>query len=443
MVARLKFIDREREMEILAREWESRPSFVVLYGRRRVGKTRLLREFSKGKRTFFFTFPEATKTLQMAEFKKVLSDFLGDGLVLKLETDNWLDLLTYLAERVDDSLVVLDEFTYAIKSDRKILSDLQRVWDGILSEKNVMLVISGSLLGMMWDDVLSHASPLYGRRTRSIHLKPLDYINALKFFKDPEYGIKAYMLIGGIPPYLRLASRYESLEEFVKEEFLSDYGFFYDEPYVILTEELRELKTYFSILRAMASGNRRLEEIANFVGLPARSVYPYVETLMRLGLVIKEIPILGSRKATLYSIADPSLLTWFTLTYPQLDKISLGIAKPDNLYRVFSVRFEELAREFLVTKRPIEFEKVGRWWCRGEDIDIVAINERTAYLIEVKWKDMSKKDAVRVLNSLKQKSRLVRFNGTFKLGIVARRIEEKENLRANNHLVWDLEDILS
>ncbi len=443
MVVRLNFIDREREIEILAREWENRPSFVVLYGRRRVGKTRLLREFSKGKRTFFFTFPEAVKTLQMAEFKKALSEFLGDGLILKLETDNWLDLLTYLAERIDDSLLILDEFTYAIKSDKKILSDLQRVWDGILSEKNVMLVISGSLLGMMWDDVLSHASPLYGRRTRSLHLKPLDYTNSLKFFKDPEYGIKAYMLVGGIPPYLRLASRYESIEEFIRGEFLSDYGFFYDEPYIILTEELRELKTYFSILRAMASGNRRLDEIANFVGLPARSVYPYIETLLRLGLVRKEIPILGSRKATLYRIADPSLLTWFTLTYPQLDQISLGTAKLDDLYKVLSARFEELAGEFLALKRPIEFEKIGRWWYRGEEIDIVATNGKTAYLIEVKCKDLSKKDAERVLHSLKQKSKLVRFSGTFRLGIIARKVEEKEGLKAKGYLIWDLEDILS
>ena len=439
----MKFIDREREMAALEREWRNRPSFVVLYGRRRVGKTRLLREFSKGKRVFFFTFPEAVKTVQMAEFKRALSEFLNDGLILKVETDSWLDLLTYLAERTDDALIVLDEFTYAIKSDRKILSDLQRVWDGILSEKNVMLVISGSLLGMMWDDVLSHASPLYGRRTRSIRLKPLDYANALKFFENPEYGAKAYMLVGGIPPYLRLASRYESVEAFVKEEFLSDCGFFYDEPYVILTEELRELKTYFSILRAIAEGNRRLEEIANFMGLPARSVYPYVETLMRLGLAGKEVPILGSRKVTLYRIADPSLLTWFTLTYPQLDEISLGTARLDDIYKVFSVRFEELAREFLVLKRPIEFEKIGRWWYRGEEIDIVAVKEETAYLIEVKWKDLNRRDADRILSALERKSKLVRFDGGFKPGIIARNVEGKEELREKGYLVWDLGDIIA
>ena len=438
----MEFIDREREMKVLKREWNNRPSFLVLYGRRRAGKTRLMREFSKGRKTFFFTFPEAIKEVQMREFKRALSSFLGDELILKVETDNWFDLLSYLAERSDDCLIVLDEFTYAIKSDRKILSDLQRVWDGILSEKNVMLVISGSLLGMMWDDVLSHASPLYGRRTRSIHLKPMDYRNALKFFDEKEYGIMAYMLVGGIPPYLRLASRYSSIKEFVREEFLSDYGLFYDEPYVILGEELRELKTYFSILRAIAEGNRRLEKIANYLGLPARSVYPYLETLMRLGFVEKEAPILGSRKVSLYRISDPVLLSWFVLTYPQMAEIAAGTAKLDDLYRVFSIRFEDLAREFLLLKRPLEFETLGRWWFRGEEIDIVALGRDTANLIEVKWEDLSERDARRVLKELESKSTLVRFDGTFRFGLIARSVEGKEELREEGYPVWDLRDFL-
>lgn len=437
----MKFIDREREMEILGREWKNRPSFVVLYGRRRVGKTRLLREFAKGKRTLFFTFPEAVEEVQMREFREAMSDFLGDDFVRKLKTDAWLDLLRYLAEKVDDCLIVLDEFTYAIKSERKILSDLQRVWDNILSEKNVMLVLSGSLLGMMWDDVLSHASPLYGRRTRSMTLRPFNYPNALKFFSDPEFGIRAYMLVGGVPSYLRLASRYSNIEEFLREEFLSDYGFFYDEPYVLLGEELRELKTYFSILRAIAEGNRRLERIANFVGLPARSVYPYVETLMRLGFVERESPILGSRKVSLYRIKDPMLLTWFTLTYPQIAEISSGTARLDDLYKVYSTRFEELAREFLTLSRPIEFESLGRWWYKGDEIDIVALGDETT-LIEVKWKDLSRKDALRVLREIEVKAEKVRSAGKVRLGLIAKSVEGKEELREEGYLAWDLEDIL-
>lgn len=436
------FINREREMKILEKEWENRPSFVVLYGRRRVGKTRLLREFSKAKKTFFFVFPEAIKEIQMREFKDAMADFLGDEFIRKLKTDNWFDLLKYLAEEVDDCLIVLDEFTYAVKSDRKILSDLQRVWDIILSEKKVMLVLSAPLLGMMWDEMLSHASPLYGRRTRSMHLKPLNYPDALNFFSDWEFGIRAYMLVGGIPSYLKLASRYNTIEDFLREEFLSDYGFFYDEPYVLLSEELRELRTYFSILIAIAEGNRRLERIANFVGLPARSIYPYVETLMRLGFIEKESPILGSRKVSLYRIKDPMLLTWLTLTYPQMAEISSGTAKLDKLYRVYSIRFEELAKEFLTLFRPIEFKTLGRWWYRGEEIDIVAIDEDIANLIEVKWMDLRKKEALRVLQELEEKAKKVNFSGKINLGIVARNVEKKEELRKEGYLVWDLEDIL-
>lgn len=438
----MKFIDREREMEILGREWKNRPSFVVLYGRRRVGKTRLLREFAKGKRTLFFTFPEAVEEVQMREFREAMSDFLGDDFVRKLKTDAWLDLLRYLAEKVDDCLIVLDEFTYAIKSERKILSDLQRVWDNILSEKNVMLVLSGSLLGMMWDDVLSHASPLYGRRTKSMNLRPFNYPNALKFFSDPEFGIRAYMLVGGVPSYLRLASRYSNIEEFLREEFLSDYGFFYDEPYVLLGGELRELKTYFSILRAIAEGNRRLERIANFVGLPARSVYPYVETLMRLGFVERESPILGSRKVSLYRIKDPMLLTWFTLTYPQIAEISSGTARLDDLYKVYSTRFEELAREFLKLSRPIEFESLGRWWYKGEEIDIVAVGKSETTLIEVKWKELGKKDALKVLRELEVKAEKIRSAGKTRLGLIAKSVKGKDELREEGYLAWDLEDIL-
>ena len=440
MVNYMEFIDREKELKILEREWKRKPSFVVLYGRRRVGKTRLIREFSKEKKVFFFTFPEAIKEAQMREFKKELSRFLSDELILKVETDNWYDLFRYLASKVEaETLIVFDEFTYAIKSDRKILSDLQRVWDHELSRRSIMLILSGSLLGMMWDDILSYASPLYGRRTRSMHLKPMDYLSSLRFFGDPEYGIQAYMLVGGIPHYLKIAREYSSAEKFLYEEFLNDYGFFYDEPYVILGEELRELRTYFSILRAIAEGNTRLEEIANFLGLPARSAYPYLENLLRLGLVKREKPLFGDRKVSLYRISDPMLLTWFTLVYPQMDRISLGTATLENAYKVFSVRFEELAREFLILKKPFEFSQIGRWWWRGEEIDIIAVNEDTAYLIEVKWKDLSEKDARRILSLLKEKAKNVRFNGKFRYGVIARSIEGKEKL----DLAFDLGDIMN
>jgi len=156
----------------------------------------------------------------------------------------------------------------------------------------------------------------------------------------------------------------------------------------------------------------------------------------------KEIPILGSRKVSLYRISDPVLLGWFVLTYPQMTDIASGTARLDDLYKVFSVRFEDLAREFLLLKRPFEFETLGRWWFRGDEIDIVALGRDTASLIEVKWKDLSERDARRILKELEGKSKLVRFDGTFQFGIIARNIDGKEELREAGYLVWDLEDFL-
>ena len=156
----------------------------------------------------------------------------------------------------------------------------------------------------------------------------------------------------------------------------------------------------------------------------------------------KETPILGSRKVSLYRISDPVLLSWFVLTYPQMAEIASGTAKLNDLYRVFSVRFEDLAREFLLLKRPIEFETLGRWWFKGEEINIVALSRDAANLIEVKWKDLSEGDARRVLRELEGKARFVRFGGAFRFGLIARSVEGKEGLRKRGYLVWDLRDFL-
>ncbi|WP_237702829.1 DUF234 domain-containing protein [Thermococcus barophilus] len=152
----------------------------------------------------------------------------------------------------------------------------------------------------------------------------------------------------------------------------------------------------------------------------------------------REKPLFGGRKVSLYQISDPMLLTWFTLVYPQVDRISLGIATLENAYKVFSIRFEELAREFLILKKPFEFSQIGRWWWKGEEIDIIAVDENTAYLIEVKWKDLSEKDGRRILSLLKEKAKNVRFNGEFRYGIIAKSIEEKERFE----LAFSLEDII-
>jgi AAA+ ATPase superfamily predicted ATPase len=445
-----QFVDRERELGLLEREWKNTPSLVVIYGRRRIGKTRLLVEFSRRKRAFFHTFMEGTKEAQVKSLAGELADFFNDEVFLSFS--DWYPLFKYLSGKIDEkTLLVLDEFTYAVKTDRGILSALQRVWDHGLSSKPVMLVLSGSLMGMMEDEVLSHSSPLYGRRTAGFRLRSLGLFSSLRFFKAFEEGLKLYMLLGGVPAYLIIASRYESAEEFVEREFLSPEGYFHDEPYIVLSE-LRELRTYFSILSAMASGRRKPSEIATGAGLEGRRIYPYLETLMQLGFVEKELPVARKEKRGLYRISDPMLMSWFSLVYSNRTGIELRTITLDDvgetLQRIFSFRFEDVSKEFLIELNrnrglPFRFTKIGRWWLKGEEINLVAINEREkkALFVEVKWKELEEREARGILRDLKRKAELVGLEGWEEsYGLVAKSVEGKDGLREEGFLVWDLKD---
>ncbi|MBP1912401.1 ATP-binding protein [Thermococcus stetteri] len=429
---------------------ENTPSFVVIYGRRRVGKTRLLVEFSRGKKVFFRTFMEGTKESQVKSLAGELADFFNDEVFLSFS--DWYPLFKYLSGKINEkTLLVFDEFTYAVKSDKGILSTLQRAWDHELSNKPVMLVLSGSLMGMMEDEVLSHSSPLYGRRTAGFRLRPLRLFPSLRFFKDFTEGLKFYMLLGGIPAYLIIASRYKTVGEFVEGEFLTPEGYFYDEPYIVLSE-LRELKTYFSILSAMATGRRKPSVIASSVGLEGRRIYPYLETLIRLGFVERELPVVGKERRGLYKISDPMLMSWFSLVYPNRTRIELGTMTLDEvgetLQKIFSFRFEEVSREFLIElnrtgKLPFRFTKIGRWWYKGEEIDAVALNEKEkeVLFVEVKWEDLSEGEGRGILRDLERKAELVGLKGWEKsYGLIGKRVEGKGELRDEGWLVWDLKD---
>ncbi|CAD5244429.1 ATP-binding protein [Thermococcus camini] len=447
-----EFIDRENELKLLEEQWANLPSFVVLYGRRRTGKTRLLVEFSKRKRAFFHTFMEDTRERQIRKLREELASFFNDELFLSL--DDWYSLFKYLSLKIEEkTLIILDEFSYALKSDRTILSALQRAWDHDLSRKPVMLVLSGSLIGMMVDEVLSYSSPLYGRRTASFRLRPLTVFDSLKFFSNFRTGLELYMLIGGIPSYLIVASRYRDTGTFVEETFLKPEGFFYDEPYILLSGELRELKTYFSILSAMAHGKTRPSEIASYAGLEGRKVYPYLENLIRLGFVERELPVAKKEKRGIYRLKDPMLLTWFSIVPKNRTGIELGLVTYDDvkedLQRILGVRFEDVAREFLIElnkaeKLPFKFTRIGCWWHRGEEIDLVAVegNMKKVLLVEVKWKDMRKREARGVLKDLKRKFKLMGLEGwEAYFGLMARKVEGKGGLKEEGFNVWDLDDL--
>ncbi len=452
-----RFIDREEEISRLEAEWEKEKGrLIVLYGRRRIGKTRLLMEFvkTKNRRGILYIAEESSALIQINGLKEKIAEFLNDPLLRTLEIRDWEQLFGYLAKNMpeDRFYLIIDEFSYLIRSDSRVLSVLQKLWDTKFSSSSVFIVLSGSMLGLMSEKVLSYASPLYGRRSRDILLTGLPFEYAKEFVRLPfKQALQLYLIIGGVPEYLLKASEYRNLAEFLKKEFFSKNGYFYREPYFIISQEFKELKTYFSILNALAYGYTKPTEIANFIGIETRGIYPYLENLLRLGFIDRQVSILGSPKKGIYLIKDSIFDFWFNFVFKHREEIEMGafrlIEGEKNTY--VGKKFESFVRnEIFRFLLPFEFEKIGRWWHKGEEIDIVAVNDKRKRIafFEVKWGRLSYREAEKLLNALRDKAKLVDWHVKAEdkqehYGIIAESIEGKEELRNQGFMVYDLEDL--
>jgi AAA+ ATPase superfamily predicted ATPase len=258
------------------------------------------------------------------------------------------------------------------------------------------------------------------------------------------------MTIGGVPEYLLKASEYETFTDFIELEFFRKDGYFYREPYFIISQEFKELKTYFSILNAIAYGSTRPGEIANSVGIDAKKIYPYLDNLIRLGFVERTVPIVSSGKAGIYMIKDNLFDFWFNFVHKHRERMERGAftLKNDELSGYLGKRFEIFVRDDLFNYIPLSnrFDRIGKWWHRDKEIDLVALNEKSREIlfIECKWKDMSSRDAKRELGKLEEKSEHVLYDSNRKdFGLIAKSIDKKEDLRQSGYLVMDLSDFRS
>jgi len=448
------FIDRKPELELLNREWAGDGArLIVLYGRRRIGKTRLLLEFIRDREGIFYIAADSAPKQQIEELKEKMAEYLRDPLLSGLEIKDWNQLFEYFMKNMPKKrlYLVIDEFSYLIRSDKTILSTLQRLWDLKFSGTDIFIVLSGSLLGLMSEKVLSYSSPLYGRRSRDILLDKLPFSFVEDFVgMEFEDRVKLYMTIGGVPEYLLRASAYKNVTDFMEFEFFRKDGYFYREPYFIISQEFKELKTYFSILNAIAYGGTRPGEIANFVGIDARKIYPYLDNLIRLGFVGRTVPILGSGKAGIYTIKDNLFDFWFNFVHKQREMVERGayVLHESDLSGYFGKRFEIFVRDDLFNYMPISnrFDRIGKWWHRDKEIDLVALNRKNKEIlfIECKWKNLKMRDAKRELDKLEEKSMYVSWDSDQKsFGLIAKSIDKKEDLRESGYLAVDLEDFRS
>jgi len=395
----LNFYGRQDELNHLEKRYDSDQfEFVVIYGRRRIGKTTLIKRFLKGKKGLYFLCDKAGTRRNAERFKRTAARFLDEP---PIESNDLYDIFENLTNKVKDRAVItLDEFSYLAEKDGAIPSIFQNIVDEILKESRFMLILCGSSMSMMEKGVLSHKSPLYGRKTGHIKLGELNFLEMEKFYpeKSPWENVGFYSVVGGVPHYLEKLSGQKDIRENITEELFSKSGRLYEEIEFLLKEEFREPDIYKAILSAIGSGCTRVVEIANQASIPANDLPKYLKPLLSLGIIRKEYSIMDFKKRKPhYNMMDNLTNFWFTFCEPfksELELMELDLpleylGKRLNSY--VGKRFEEIVREQLVQKViPFKVGRIGKLWYGNIEIDVMATdvtNKRIAFA-EIKYQEV-------------------------------------------------------
>ena len=423
-----RFVDRELEMQTLNQEYGRRgSSLVVLYGRRRVGKTTLISEFIKGKQALFFLASEESEAQNRAAFKDKAADFIGSGLLKEAEVKNWDTIFKAIADTAFASkpVIVMDEFQYIGRSNPAFPSIFQRVWEETLKDKPIMVILCGSLISMMESQTLAYNSPLYGRRTAQIRLKQIPFRHYPAFFpnKSRRELIEMYSVTGGVPKYIELFSEGGDIYSSIQVCVLNRSGYLYDEPHFLLQQEVSEIGSYFSVIKAIAAGNSKLSAISTVLEIKSTSLTKYLKTLIDLDILEREVPVTEENpersKKGLYKIKDNYIRFWFAFVYPNMSFIesgSSGIVMSKIRKGLISGHtafvYEDVCRERMWElnaegRWPFHFSKIGRWWDGKNEIDLTAIDPDGNNLILGECKFWQEPVGVNILRELEEKANSV------------------------------------
>ncbi|MBN2118567.1 MAG: ATP-binding protein [Anaerolineales bacterium] len=405
-----EFFGREREIEELDKLWASpKEEFLILYGRRRVGKTALLAEWIRrtGNRALYWVASPTSVTAQLRSFSQAIYNFENPGLLTpdSFTYANWEQAFQQIARLAKDQRLALfiDEFTYLLEVDPGIAGLLQNLWDHVLKSANIFLCLSGSHLGMMKREFFSYQAPLYGRASAQIHLQPFYFGSTLAFF--PKYSavdrVALYSIFGGVPAYWERVDPSKSLSWNIKRHLLTSNNLLQSEPRLLLQDFISDPHNYLSILGAIANGAHIIKEIADITGLPSGHVSKYLGVLTETGFVERRVPVTepGPSRAGRYHITDPYLRFYFRFLADRQDQLALGaqdiaLAEITRHMIDFIGRYtwEELCREWVLRAGTLGAlalmsDHVGSAWNSKAQVDVVGINsmEKTLVLGECKW----------------------------------------------------------
>lgn len=460
----MKFYNRERELELLDMLYKSRPSLLVVTGKRRVGKTELIKQFMKNKKSLYF-FVDSNKSIDilMSEFNDLLKDGLGLPDYVQLnDTETFLDFLTTYE---GDVVVAIDEFQRFLKVHPSFITQLQKYWDMRSDKCSLFLMISGSSIGMIRKIFIEEKAPLFKRADNILTLKPFTIHEVFSMLedigiKDPDEKLNLYFLFGGTIYYYRLFEKYQcrgfadALEKLIFNEF-APLG---NEVRDVLIEEFgKEHATYYEIISAISRGRCSLSEISDMSHVSANSLPSYFYDLIDLlGIVEHRIPITDIPKKSKrgrYFLKDNFFRFYGYFIYPMLSQYMAGsyttlMEKVSRDWNSFTGRiFEDICRELISKELIDEYPKIGPWWDRkGNEIDVVGINaqDNKMIVIEVKNMELSEKSARNILRSTVEKVGFIKGGSTMQVnvGIIARKVHGRKRIENDGFYVWELGDFL-
>ncbi|MBC8184087.1 ATP-binding protein [candidate division KSB1 bacterium] len=422
------FFNRENELKRLNERYqEKRAQLLIVYGRRRVGKTELLQQFVSDKSHIYFLADLSNEKEQLLQFSERIRLFTNDTSLINNPFLSWNSLFSYLKKLAQKQhlVVIIDEYQYLQMNNRAIASIIQKSWDEELKDSSIFLVLCGSYISFMEHELLAYKSPLYGRRTGQFYIEPMNFYEASRFFGSYSMKdkIRAFGILGGIPAYLLQFDRTKSIKKNIYSALLFTDSFLFNETHFLLLEELREPRNYFSILKTIAFGATRVNDIVQKSGLTHGMVVKYLDILQNLRIIRRELSVTEHRpeksRKGIYVIQDQYFKFWFRFIMPNQSFIVenrqqfvLQQRILPYLDQFLGKTFELVCIDFL--KRinyeenlPFMINKVGNYWQGETEIDIVAfdVDNKYALFAECKW--TTKKVGTNILEELKKKAFLL------------------------------------
>jgi len=438
------FINRKDEIKKLIEIYNSKkPELVLLYGRRRVGKSRLLIESIKNYDALYL----------LADMSENILDVLSSQIKKEfVKFTNWDDFFEFIIKS-KYKIIIIDEFQYLYNVDKAWLTILQRWWEKI-KESDKKIILCGSILSTIYKIGIGYGSALYGRKTREMDITSLKFESVYEFLRNYNIldSIESYFILGGIPRYLEEFDTSQSVDYNIKKKIIEKTSFLYNEPMNLLFEEFRDSTPYISIILAITEGKTKFNEISDYSRISTNKLPKYLYTLERVKIIAKEYPVVGKKirsKSTHYTLIDNFYRFWFKFIFPNKSQIELGLKEEvfkdirKNLNSFFGPVFEKLCVEVVLKSNILMISKIGRWWHKDKEIDIVAIDDSKKEILfcECKWKE--KVSAESVMKDLMEKSRSVNYERNKEIFVVFAKSFKKKINEFENRKVYcfDLKDI--